>query len=70
MPPPSDQFLRDMQSSPFAGCVRPEYHGRYGYVGPAVVVDQSELQAVVRATSVTLQWDKMGKNGLIVYPAC
>lgn len=45
-----------------------EYHGRYAYVGPAVRIDASELQDVLRATSVRVVWDTLGKNGYVVYP--
>jgi hypothetical protein len=47
-----------------------EYHGRYHYHGPAVKVDASELQDVLRATDVRLVWDTLGKNGYVVYPDC
>ena len=48
-----------------------EYRGRSFYVGPAVNADEDEgptLQDVIRATDVTLQWDQMGRAGLVVYP--
>ena len=48
--------------------IRMEHHGRYAYVGPAVLIGDEELQAVIRSTTVTLQWDQLGKAGLIVYP--
>lgn len=45
-----------------------EYHGRAGYTGPAVYVDVCELQDVIRATTMMLTWDSLGKTGLVVYP--
>ena len=45
-----------------------DYHGRNYYHGPAVVCERDELQDVIRATTVTLQWDDFGKTGIIVYP--
>jgi hypothetical protein len=47
-----------------------EYHGRWGYHGPAVRVDASELQDVLRATPVRVIWDTLGKSGLVIYPDC
>lgn len=45
-----------------------QYQGRNFYNGPAVRIDSSELQDVIRATDVKVQWDTLGKDGLIVYP--
>jgi hypothetical protein len=59
------QFTADME---LAGYEVRDYQGRFYYSGPAVEVDRNELQDVIRATSVPLQWDSMGKTGLIVYP--
>ena len=47
-----------------------EYHGRWAYHGPAVKVEASELQDVLRATPVRVCWDTLGKSGLVVYPDC
>lgn len=45
-----------------------EYRGRWGYHGPSVKVDMSELQDVLRATDVRVVWDTLGKDGLVIYP--
>lgn len=44
------------------------YEGRGFYRGPAVRCDAEELNDVIRATTVRVQWDTMGKSGYIVYP--
>ncbi len=44
------------------------YHGRNMYQGPAVRVDEDELQDVIRASCVRVVWDQMGKHGLVIYP--
>ncbi len=59
------QFRQDMTEADFDV---QEYGGRNYYQGPATVVDTSEYQDVVRATSVRLQTDNMGKSGIVVYP--
>jgi hypothetical protein len=59
------QFTEEMEE---AGYKVEEYNGRDFYKGPAVSVDTGELQDVIRATQVTLQWDTLGKDGLIIYP--
>lgn len=61
------QFEDDIDGS-FIGTFRAEYRGRSYYVGPAVEIDASELQDIIRLTPVPLQWDQLGKTGLIVYP--
>ncbi len=58
-------FSLDMKC---AGREVEDYKGRWFYGGPAVFVDESELQDVIRATSVQLQWDELGKSGLVIYP--
>lgn len=46
-----------------------DYRGRNFYEGPAVRIDDaSELQDVIRATDVQLQWDQLGRDSLIIYP--
>ena len=60
-------FEDDVDGS-FIGEFMPEYHGKSFYIGPAVKIDASELQDVIRLTTVNLQWDQLGKSGLIVYP--
>lgn len=45
------------------------YLGRFYYEGWATAVDNfNGIQAIIRATSVMLQWDQLGKDGYIVYP--
>lgn len=45
------------------------YSGRYFYEGWATVAaDFDDIQAIIRATDVLLQWDQFGKHGYIVYP--
>lgn len=54
-----------------AGFEHEQYNGRYSYEGPAVRTDEENgpsLQDVIRATSMKLQWDTMGKTDFIVYP--
>ena len=61
-----EQFEADMQD---AGFDTEPYNGRFFWSGPAVRVnDFPELQEVIRATTVLLQWDSLGKSGFIVYP--
>lgn len=43
------------------------YRGRFSYEGPSVHCDEDELQDVIRATEVYVQWDSMGR-GYVVYP--
>lgn len=59
-----DQFRSDMLE---AGYDIREYAGRFGWKGPAVVVEKSELQDVIRATAIKLQTDSMGLS-IVVYP--
>ncbi len=60
-----DTFARDMAK---VGHEVEAYQGRWFYDGPAVFIEDTQLQDVIRATSVQLQWDELGKTGLIVYP--
>ena len=61
-----EQFEEDMQD---AGFDAEPYNGRFYWSGPAVRVnDLHGLQEVIRATTVHLQWDSLGKSGFIVYP--
>ena len=64
--PNAEKFIADMVIAEIP--VDTDYHGRNFYVGPAVVIDEDLLQSIIRATSVKLQWDNLGKNSLIVYP--
>jgi len=61
-----DQFVRDMEA---VGHEVEWYNGRDQYSGPAVRVGRDELQYVIRETEVKLQWESMGRDGLIIYPA-
>ncbi len=60
-----DNILPTMEK---AGREVENYRGRNFYNGPAVRVDESELQGVIRKTRVKIQWDTMGKTGIIIYP--
>ena len=62
-----ERFANDMKLAGYK--VNGDYHGRWFYEGPAIVVEKEELQSAIRATKVNLQWDEMGKSGLVVYPA-
>ena len=64
-PPAYRTFRADMEA---VGFEVTEYRGRYFYQGPAVRIHAGELQTVIRATEVSLMWDQLGKDGLIVYP--
>lgn len=57
-------FTDDLEA---AGYQVEPYRGRFYYHGPAVRIAKDELQDVIRATSLPLQWDQLGK-GLVVYP--
>jgi hypothetical protein len=58
-------FVTDMTT---AGYKPFHYNGRFYYKGPAVTVDRNDLQDVIRATEVKLQWDEMGRDDVVVYP--
>lgn len=58
------RFRADMKA---AGYQVRHYDGRNFYHGPAVVVPSYRLQDVIRATTVRIQTDSLGRN-LIVYP--
>jgi hypothetical protein len=45
-----------------------DYHGRGGYVGPAVECSSTELPLVMASSNVPSQCDNMGM-GYVVYPA-
>ncbi len=60
-----DQFVKDMEA---AGFETYEYHGRYFWKGPAITCLHEQLQEVIRATSVKVQWDHMGLNSYVIYP--
>lgn len=62
------QFVDDMRS---AGIIVEHYRGRFYYEGPAARTHVSEgidLQDIMSATKVKLQWDNLGKEDFIVYP--
>lgn len=56
------RFMRDMRR---AGIRMRPYRGRGFWSGPAVATD--DVQKVIRATPVKLQWDSLGRDS-IVYP--
>lgn len=59
------RFVLDMESR---GRIVEHYRGRNFYEGPATTADDNlELQDIIRATAVMLQWDNLGR-GWIVYP--
>ncbi len=60
-------FVEDMEA---AGFEVEHYHGRFFWRGPAVRTEEPyvSLQDVMRATSVRLQWDSLGRDDRIVYP--
>ncbi len=60
-----EQFRQDLEE---AGYEVEHYQGRWFYQGPAVRIDSDELQDIIRLTDVKVQWDELGKDGLIVYP--
>jgi len=62
-----DKFRKDMED---AGYEVIEYGGRYFYQGPAVTTSKDEdidLQDIIRATDLRLQWDNLGFDK-VVYP--
>ena len=60
-----EQFRFDLTDAGYS--VR-DYNGRNFYSGTAVTLRRDELQYVMRVTSVKLQWDQLGKDGVVVYP--
>ena len=61
------KFVEDMDE---AGIEYEHYHGRFFWEGPAVSTDEDgwpTMQDVIRATTVKVQWDSLGRD-LIVYP--
>ena len=44
------------------------YTGRNFYEGPSIHCDRSELEDVIRASTVRLGWESLGKSGLVVWP--
>lgn len=61
-----EQFGVDMEDAGYD--VEHDYHGRFYYEGPAVRINKGDLQDVIRSTAIRLQWDEMGRDGLIIYP--
>lgn len=59
------QFVGDMGE---AGYEVEDYRGRSFYEGPSVRVESDELQDVIRAARINVQWDQLGKSGLVIYP--
>lgn len=63
-PNPKDQkFVEQVRK---AGMTVRYYDGRNFFSGPAVV--HADPQAVIRATTMPVQWDNMGKTDFIIYP--
>lgn len=60
-----EQFEKDMKAG---GWRISPYRGRNFYRGPATVIDREVLQQVLRATGLTLLWDELGKENLVIYP--
>ncbi len=60
--PKYEKFRKECE---VAGLEVRHYRGRYFYEGPAVTT--SDIQDVIRATKVKVQWDNMGLDW-IVYP--
>jgi hypothetical protein len=61
--PAYQKFVEECEAAGFE--VR-HYNGRNFFSGPAVV--HTDVQAVIRVTSVPVQWDNMGKTDYIIYP--
>lgn len=59
--PEAQRFVVEAEGSGFE--VR-HYNGRYGFEGPAISGD--DLVELIRAVSVDVQWDNLGR-GYIVY---
>lgn len=62
-----ERFRQDMED---AGYEVQDYRGRSFWKGPAVYTDEDEgptRQDVIRATSVKLMWDDMGRH-FVVHP--
>jgi hypothetical protein len=62
------RFVEELTAAGFKAQLG-HYRGRNYYEGPAVEVDRIDEQAVIRATSMRLQSDHMGRDGLVLYPA-
>lgn len=58
------KFTEDMEA---AGFEVEQYRGRFFYDGPAVRCEYSQEHDVIRATTLRLTSDSMGR-GLIIYP--
>jgi hypothetical protein len=59
------QFASDMHEH---GYEVKDYRGRNFYDGPSISIQRDDLQDVICATEIKLQWDSLGKSGLVVYP--
>lgn len=63
------QFVEDMIK---VGIEVEDYEGRFNYHGPAartnIENNGPDLQDIIRATQVKLQWDDLGKRDYIIYP--
>jgi hypothetical protein len=58
-------FVSEMKSD---GRDVEHYNGRNFYEGPSIHCDRSELEDVIRASTVRLGWESLGKSGLVVWP--
>ena len=60
------QFREDMEEARFDVQF---YRGRWFYRGWSVKAkDFRELQDIIRATRIYLQWEELGKTGFIIWP--
>jgi hypothetical protein len=60
--PKYEKFRKDCENAGFDVW---HYRGRFFYEGPAVTV--GDMQDVIRATTVKVQWDNMARD-YVVYP--
>lgn len=60
------KHLKFVQECEAAGFEVRHYCGRNFYEGPAV--EHHDIQEVIRATSMKVVWDNMGKSDFIIYP--
>ena len=66
-----DNYAKFREDCEAEGMEVEDYRGRFYYEGPAVITSEDgwpTLQDVIRATSVKVQWDSMGRDDYIVYP--
>lgn len=63
--PDNENYAKFCEDAWEAGFQPTEYHGRWFYVGPAVIVD--DISDMMSKTTVPCTHDGMGK-GYVVYP--